>query len=105
MKSLNLAENCFSLLSFKIVALLVLVASVSAKVSGTNGMFFNRITLLVLTGGIVCAGSSLLNDFLGRLDLFHVMGLVDTVMPPGKTGSARKKKMDVLVQFIKNTSP
>ena len=55
-----------SLLKFKIVALLVLVASVTAIVAGAGDIFFGRIGLLLLAGSMACAGSSLLNNCLDR---------------------------------------
>ena len=75
MKSLIWMEDYLSLLKLRIVALLVLVASVAAIVAGAGNIFFGRITLLVLAGSIACAGSSLLNNYLDRLGLFQVMAL------------------------------
>ena len=66
MKSLSWVEDYLSLLKLRIVALLVLVAGVAAIVAGAGDIFYGRITLLLLAGGMACAGSSLLNNYLDR---------------------------------------
>ena len=66
MKSLSWVEDYLSLLKLKIVALLGLVAIVAAIVAGAGDVFFARIALLVLAGGMACIGSSLLNNYLDR---------------------------------------
>ncbi len=66
MKSLSWVEAYLSLLKLRIIALIALVAVVAAIVAGAGDISFGRITLLALAGGMACAGSSLLNNYLDR---------------------------------------
>ncbi len=84
MKSLHWIEDYLSLLKLRIVALLVLVAGVAAIVAGAGDIFFGRITLLLLAGGMACAGSSLLNNYLDR-DIDAIMERTkDRPLPNGR---------------------
>lgn len=71
-KVLCLSQDYLSLAKPRIVALLVLVAVVTAMVAGGGALPFSRVALLALAGTLSCSGSSLLNNYLDR-DMDGVM--------------------------------
>ncbi len=99
MKYLSWVEDYLSLLKLRIVALLVLVASVAAIVAGAGDIFFGRIILLLLAGGMACAGASLLNNYLDR-DIDAIMERTKNRPLPNGRFAPRKVLLTGLVLLI-----
>lgn len=83
-KGLARPADYLSILKLRIMALLVFVAGVTATVAGGGDIRWGRISLLALSGGLACLGSSLLNNYLDR-DIDSLMPrTVSRALPQGK---------------------
>ncbi len=66
MSTLSVMRDYLSLMKLKVVALLVVVAGVTAAVASGGWPPLNRVLLLIVAGGLASAGATVLNHYLDR---------------------------------------